>query len=256
MNVSVRRASEGAAERASVPGTSQQSVRPRPRLLVVDDEPAITSTLSPVLERAGFDVRIAGDGVEALAMVEDQAPDLVVSDVLMPRMDGREMVRRLRARGRWVPVILLTQVGETYERVAALDEGADDYLAKPFELAELEARLLALVRRARGGEHPRFACGALVYDPVGQQLLLRHQPLKLTPREHALLRALVQHSGEPLSKRDLMERVFADEADVQPEAVEVLVHRLRKRLEGSGVRISTLRGLGYVLEPDSAPDNA
>ena len=124
-------------------------------------------------------------------------------------------------------------------------------MAKPFALPELEARLVALIRRARGSEHARFACGPLVYEPVSQQLLLRHLPLKLTPREHAALCALVQHSGEPLSKRDLMERVFSDEADVSPEAIEVLVHRLRKRLAGSGVRIETLRGLGYVLEPEA-----
>ena len=105
-------------------------------------------------------------------------------------------------------------------------------------------------RRARGGAHPRFACGPLVYDPLSRQLLLRHQPLNLPPREHALLCELVQHSGEPLSKRDLLERLFDDEVDVHPEAVEVLVHRLRKRLEASGVRITTLRGLGYVLEEE------
>ena len=173
-------------------------------------------------------------------------------DLGLPGLDGQAVLQRLRDRDQRLPALILTARDSLDERVRSLNAGADDFLAKPFELAELEARLRALVRRARGGEHPRFACGTLVYDPVGQQLLLRHQPLKLTPREHALLCALVQHSGEPMSKRDLLERIFADETDVAPEAVEVIIHRLRKRLEGSGVRIATLRGLGYVLEADEA----
>ena len=134
------------------------------------------------------------------------------------------------------------------ERVSTLHEGADDFLAKPFELAELEARLMALIRRARGSDHPRFACGPLSFDSASKQFTLGHEPLALTPREHAALRALIQRSGEPLSKQEILERVFSDEQDVSPEAIEVLVHRLRKRLANSPVRITTLRGLGYVLE--------
>ena len=109
-------------------------------------------------------------------------------------------------------------------------------------------RLMALIRRSRGSEHPRFACGPLVYDSGSKQFTLGHEPLVLTPREHAALRALVQRSGEPLSKQEILDRVFSDEQEVNPEAVEVLVHRLRKRLARSTVHITTLRGLGYVLE--------
>ena len=227
------------------------------RILLAEDDHNLGTWLSRALEHAGIQVEWVNDGRLAdRALQQHDNYDALVLDLGLPGLDGQAVLQRLRDRDQRLPALILTARDSLDERVRSLNAGADDFLAKPFELAELEARLLALVRRARGSEHPRFACGALVYDPVGQQLLLRHQPLKLTPREHALLRALVQHSGEPLSKRDLMERVFADEADVQPEAVEVLVHRLRKRLEGSGVRISTLRGLGYVLEPDSAPDNA
>jgi two-component system, OmpR family, response regulator TctD len=147
-----------------------------------------------------------------------------------------------------VPVLILTARDSLIERVSTLNEGADDFLAKPFELAELEARLTALVRRARGSEHPRLACGPLVYDPAGKQFLLDHEPLTLTPREHAALRALIQRSGQPLSKQEILDRVFSDEQEVNPEAVEVLVHRLRKRLGQGRVQITTLRGLGYVLE--------
>ena len=226
------------------------------RILLAEDEPALANWLVQALRQSDFQVDWVNDGRLVAPSLKASRYDALVLDLGLPGRDGHDVLDGLRDAGHGLPVLILTARDSLMERVHTLKAGADDFLAKPFELAELEARLLALVRRARGGAHPRFACGALVYDPVGQQLLLRHQPLKLTPREHALLRALVQHSGEPLSKRDLLERVFADEADVQPEAMEVLVHRLRKRLEGSGVRISTLRGLGYVLEPDSAPDSA
>ena len=118
-------------------------------------------------------------------------------------------------------------------------------------LAELEARLTALVRRARGSEHPRLACGPLQFDTVTRQFTLSAEPLQLSPREHALLKALVQRSGEPLTRQQAMDRVFGDDEDVQPSVIDVLLHRLRKRLEGSGVRIHTYRGLGYVLELDT-----
>ena len=223
------------------------------RILLAEDEPALANWLVQALRQSDFQVDWVNDGRLVAPSLKASRYDALILDLGLPGRDGHDVLDGLRDAGHGLPVLILTARDSLMERVHTLQAGADDFLAKPFELAELEARLLALVRRARGGEHPRFACGALVYDPVGQQLLLRHQPLKLTPREHATLRALVQHSGEPLSKRDLIERVFADEVDVLPEAVEVLVHRLRKRLEGSGVRISTLRGLGYVLEPGDSP---
>jgi len=145
-------------------------------------------------------------------------------------------------------VLILSARDSLMERVSCLQDGADDFLTKPFELAELEARLIALIRRAHGNNHPRFACGPLSYDGATKQFRLHHAPLILTPREHAVLRALIQHSGTALSKRELVERVFSDEQDVNPEAIEVLVHRLRKRLDASHVHITTLRGMGYLLE--------
>lgn len=222
------------------------------RILLAEDEPALADWLVQALRQSDFQVDWVNDGRLVASSLKASRYDALILDLGLPGRDGHDVLEGLRDAGHGLPVLILTARDSLMERVGTLKAGADDFLAKPFELAELEARLLALVRRARGGEHPRFACGALVYDPVVQQLLLRHQPLKLPPREHAMLRALVQHSGEPMSKRDLIERVFADETDVQPEAVEVLVHRLRKRLEGSGVRISTLRGLGYVLEIDTS----
>jgi len=146
---------------------------------------------------------------------------------------------------------VLTARDSLSDRVNTLNLGADDFLPKPFELAELEARLTALVRRARGSEHPRLACGPLAFDTVKRQFTLGAETLQLSPREHALLDALILRAGEPLSRQQVMERVFSDDEDVLPSAIDVLVHRLRKRLEHSGVRIQTYRGLGYVLESDT-----
>ena len=160
------------------------------------------------------------------------------------------VLQRLRARDQRLPTLILTAQDALDIRVAALHAGADDFLLKPFALAELEARLHALVRRARGSEHARHTCGPLIYDSGRKQFQLAGQVLSLSPRELSVLRVLILRSGEPLSKAQILERVFSDDEDVHPEAVEVFIYRLRKRLDGKGVRIVTLRGLGYVLEAD------
>lgn len=220
------------------------------RILLAEDEQALATWLIQALQQSQFQVDWVNDGRLVRKSLKATRYDALILDLGLPGRDGHDVLAELRDADLRVPVLILTARDSLMERVSTLREGADDFLAKPFELAELEARLLALIRRSRGSDHPRFACGPLVYDPVGQQLLLKHVPMSLTPREHAALCALVQHSGEPLSKRDIMERVFSDEVDVQPEAIEVLIHRLRKRLEHTPLRITTLRGLGYVLESD------
>jgi two-component system response regulator TctD len=169
----------------------------------------------------------------------------------LPGRSGTDILRRLRDQDRRLPVLVLTARDSLTERVNTLNQGADDFLPKPFALAELEARLTALVRRARGSEHPRFACGPLAFDAVTRQFTLAGDALQLSPREHALLKALILRSGEPLSRQQVMDRIFNDEEDVQSSTIDVLLHRLRKRLEHSGVRIHTYRGLGYALESDS-----
>ncbi|GAB4403056.1 MAG: response regulator [Rhodoferax sp.] len=223
------------------------------RVLLAEDEPALANWLVQALRQSAFQVDWVNDGRLVRPSLQAAQYDALVLDLGLPGRDGHDVLTDLRDRGLGVPVLILTARDSLIERVGTLRAGADDFLAKPFELAELEARLLALIRRARGSEHPRFACGALSFDPVSQQVLLRHQPMMLTPRELALLRELLTRSGEPLSKRELTARLFSDEVDVNPEAIEVLVHRLRKRLDGSGTRITTLRGLGYVLEAVATP---
>lgn len=221
------------------------------RILLAEDERPLGEWLAKALEQGGCRVDWCDDGRLVERALAGRDYDALVLDLGLPGRDGGTILRRLRARDERIPVLVLTARDTLGERVRSLNEGADDFLAKPFELAELEARLTALVRRARGSEHPRLACGPLQFDTVTRQFTLSAEPLQLSPREHALLKALVQRSGEPLSRQQAMDRVFGDDEDVQPSVIDVLLHRLRKRLEGSGVRIHTYRGLGYVLELDT-----
>lgn len=218
------------------------------RVLLAEDEHTLGTWLCKALEHAGIQVDWVDDGALAERALRTDDHDALILDLGLPGLDGYGVLNRLRARDERLPILILTARDSLDERVRALHAGADDFLAKPFALAELEARLHALVRRARGMEHPRMACGPLVFDALKKQFTLAGEALALSPREQAVLRVLIQRSGEPLSKQQILERVFSDDEDVHPEAVEVFVHRLRKRLEHSGVRIVTLRGLGYALE--------
>lgn len=218
------------------------------RILLAEDETELANWLVRALAQGGFLVDWVNDGRMVRRSLKATRYDALVLDLGLPGLEGHDVLADLREADQRLPVLVLTARDSLAERVGCLNEGADDFLPKPFELAELEARLTALIRRSRGSEHPRFSCGPLQYDAGSKQFRLGLQPLALTPREHGVLRALIQHSGEPLSKREILERVFDDEDDVNPEVVEVLVHRLRRRLDGSEVRIQTLRGLGYVLE--------
>jgi len=219
------------------------------RILLAEDERALGEWLAKALEQAGIRVDWLDDGRLVERALVEHDYDALVLDLGLPGRGGHEVLQRLRAQDKRLPVLILTARDSLAERVSTLNEGADDFLAKPFALAELEARLTALIRRARGSEHPRFACGPLAYDTVTRQFSLHREPLALSPREQSLLKALLQRSGEPLSKQQIIDRVFSDDDDVQPAVVDVLVHRLRKRLESSGVQVRTYRGLGYALEP-------
>ncbi len=224
------------------------------RILLAEDEHALGEWLAKALEQAGFQVQWLDDGRLVERALADHDFDALVLDLGLPGRSGHEVLRKLRAQDRRLPVLILTARDSLTERVGTLNDGADDFLAKPFALAELEARLLALIRRARGSEHPRLACGPLQFEAATRRFTLGDEALSLSPREQALLRALILKAGEPVARQALIDRVFGDEDDVQPSAIDVLLHRLRKRLEGRGVRIHTYRGLGYVLEPDEGPD--
>lgn len=220
------------------------------RILLAEDERELASWLVRALEQSNFQVDWVDDGRMVRRSLKATRYDALILDLGLPGLGGHDVLTELRDADHRLPVLVLTARDSLIERVNSLYEGADDFLAKPFELAELEARLIALVRRARGSDQPRFACGPLSYDFASKQFTLGHGALELTPREHGVLRALIQRSGEPMSKQEILDRVFSDEQDVNPEAIEVLVHRLRKRLDASLVHITTMRGLGYVLECD------
>lgn len=218
------------------------------RILLVEDEHTLGTWLVKALERSGIIVDWVDSAHTALASLGRGAHDVVVLDLGLPDRDGQELLADIRQRDARIPTLVLTARHGLGDKVRAFHGGADDFLAKPFELQELEARLHALLRRARGAEAAGLACGPLAYDLATQRFSLAGEALALSPREFEVLRVLIQHVAEPMSKQQILERVVADDKDIHPEAVEVIVHRLRKRLEGAGVRIATFRGLGYALE--------
>lgn len=225
------------------------------RILLVDDEAAITANLAPFLERAGFTVKAVSDGEEALHRLADFAPDLMVLDVLMPRLDGRQVCRRLRAAGNWTPIIMLTQVGSPAERAMSLEEGADDYLNKPFDPYELVARIRAVLRRARPGVPPlsaarRLACGPLVLDRPARRALLAGRELPLTPKAVAVLDYLMIHPDEVVSRERLLDAVWGWDYPTGTRAVDVRIAELRKTLGDDPVEpryVETVPGQGYCF---------
>jgi DNA-binding response OmpR family regulator len=223
------------------------------RILLVDDERDITENLASFLTRSGFEVEVAGDGQEALSIVDQVELDLIVLDVLMPKVDGREVLRTIRQAGNWTPIILLTQVGEASERAMALEEGADDYLNKPFDPMELVARIRAVVRRARPGQPPLTAAWSLTSDELrldrrSRRVFLADQELSLTPKAMALLEFLMTHPDELITRDRLLDVVWGWEYPVGTRAVDTRVAELRKALgddPGAPQYIETVPGQGY-----------
>ncbi|MEX3961813.1 response regulator [Paraburkholderia sp. EG286B] len=222
------------------------------RVLLVEDNPILSRSLTDALSSAHLKVDCMHDGESADHVLRTQDYALVILDLGLPRLDGLQVLRRLRARRNTVPVLILTAHGSVEDRVRGLDFGADDYLAKPFDLSELEARTRALIRRSQGQDCLRVACATLVYDAADRGFSLEGEPLPLTPRERAVLEVLILRNGRAINKETLSEKIFGIDESVNAEAIEIYVHRLRKKLEGSAVAIVTLRGLGYLLEARQA----
>jgi len=221
------------------------------RLLIVEDDPLLADGLARALRQAGFAVDSATDGVSADHMLVNQAYDLVILDLGLPKLDGLEVLRRLRRRGgaaSTAPVLILTARDQLEDRVKGLDLGADDYLTKPFDLPELEARARAMVRRGKFGASPKLSHGRLSFDTVGRRALIDDQPLDLSARELSMLETLLLSVGRVVSKEHLAERLSGWGEEVGTNAIEVYIHRLRKKLEEADVTIRTVRGLGYLLE--------
>jgi len=220
----------------------------RPRLLLVDDDEAIRSNLEPFLGRAGFEVTVAIDGQDALDRLSEIRPDVIVLDVMMPRIDGREVLRRLRGEHDFTPVVLLTQVGESVERAAALEEGADDYLNKPFDPQELVARIRAILRRSVVGTPPLAASqsltsGSLRIDRVARRTWVDGREATVTPKAFALLEYLITHPDEVITRDRLLASVWGYDFPVTSRAVDHRIAELR-RVIGEDP-IETVPGVGY-----------
>lgn len=217
------------------------------RLLLVEDTVDLANWLQKALTQKGFAVDWVADGMAADHVLQSEDYAVVVLDVALPRLDGLTVLTRLRKRGQSVPVLLLTAQSALEQRVQGLNSGADDYLSKPFELDELEARLRALLRRSSGLALQSQRLGQLERDGEGY-FQLNYKPLLLTPREASVLSTLMQRPGRPVSRQYLYEQTFRLTDEASPESIELYVHRVRKKLAGSDVAIITLRGLGYSLE--------
>jgi two-component system response regulator TctD len=217
------------------------------KILLVEDDPAMHATLTRALERAGFAVAGCRDGSLALQQWRSDRPDVVLLDLTLPGCDGLKVLAQARQGGLDTPVLILTARGTVGDRVIGLNTGADDYLPKPFDLDELEARVRALARRRSPSAAPARFCG-LHHDDASGAIYHHDLVLELAPREAALLRALLARPGHAVSKERLFGLVFPHEPDVAYEAIEVVAYRLRKRLAGTGAQLVTLRGLGYLLK--------
>jgi two-component system response regulator TctD len=218
------------------------------RILLVEDHPELSRWVAKALRGIGFAVDVIADGADADQVLGTEDYALAILDLTLPGLDGLEVLKRLRSRKQALPVIILTARGDVADRVRGLNLGADDYLTKPFALEELEARVKALIRRGQASALPRLTCGSLAFDSASRSFELHGKPLPLTPREAAVLEVLLVRRGRAVPREHLFEQVFTLEDDVNPEAIEIYVHRVRRKLEGSDVRIRTLRGLGYLLE--------
>jgi two-component system OmpR family response regulator len=222
------------------------------RILIAEDDQVLADGLLRSLRSSGYAVDQVGNGSEADGALAAHEFDLVILDLGLPKMHGFEVLRKLRARGSAVPVLILTAADSVEQRVKGLDLGADDYMAKPFSLQELEARVRALTRRGLGTASSLLKHGPLTFDATGRVAYLSDQMVELSARELSLLEVLLQRAGRLVSKDQLVERLCEWGEEVSNNAIEVYIHRLRKKIEQGPVRIATVRGLGYCLEKIAA----
>ena len=222
------------------------------KILLVEDDPDLSRALSRTLEKRGYAITPCFDGIEAFRLIRQGSHELILLDLSIPGEDGLHLLHRMRSAEIDTPVLVLTARSSVGDRIAGLNAGGDDYLSKPFDLDELEARIRALSRRARLHEETSVVCGKLRHDRQSGAFYLGEQPLDLTPREQAMLQALIARPGHAVTKEKLFSLVFSDEKQSRLEAVEVVAHRLRKKLAGTQTTLMTLRGLGYLLREETS----
>jgi two-component system, OmpR family, response regulator len=216
------------------------------RVLIAEDENLLARQLVSALQEAGYAVDCAADGEQADFLGETEQYDAVVLDLGLPKLDGLTVLRRWRDTGLSMPVLVLTARGSWHEKVQGIDSGADDYMAKPFRMEELLARLRALIRRSSGQVHPELRCGAVTLDPRAAKVTCGGLPVKLTTHEYRVLSYLMHHRGRVVSQSELTEHIYSQSFDRDSNTVEVFVARLRRKL-GAGF-IETIRGMGYRIE--------
>lgn len=223
------------------------------RILIVEDDPVLADGLQVSLRNAEYAVDWVADGAMADRVLKDEVYDVMILDLGLPRLDGFEVLKRLRARGSKLPVMILSAREGTDDRVRGLDLGADDYMVKPFSLPEMEARVRALLRRGMGATQSLLIHGSLAFDSAARMAAVDGKPLELSGREISVLEVLLLRVGRVVSKEQLVEHLYSFNEEVGMNAIEVYVHRLRKKIEGAGVTIRTVRGLGYLLDKAEAP---
>jgi two-component system OmpR family response regulator len=219
------------------------------RILVVEDDNKIASFIVKGLKQSGYAVDRCADGEEGLIFAETTAYDAAVVDIMLPKLDGLSLVQRLRGKKICIPVIILSAKASVDDRVRGLEAGADDYLTKPFAFSELSARLQALIRRATQVAEPsRLSAGDLELDLFSREVTRAGQKVDLQAREFALLEYLMRHTGRPVTKTMILEHIFDYSFDPQTNVVDVLMHRLRAKVDPEKTRLQTIRGVGYVLK--------
>ena len=218
------------------------------RILIVEDDTSLVSGLKKALAPAGFAVDHEVSGAGAIEIAPSEAYSLIVLDLGLPDLPGQEVLRRLRSKGCNVPILILTALGEVKDKVKCFNLGADDYLTKPFDLDEFEARVKALVRRGKGHPDPILKCGALILDGSSATATIGNTPLSLRRREVTVLEILMTNAGRLVRKERLISEVFGFDAPVAPNAIELYIARLRQKLGPDAPRIKTVRGLGYLME--------
>lgn len=218
------------------------------RILLAEDDEVLADGILKALRQFGYTVDQVSNGQDADLAIASVPFDLAILDIGLPHMDGFEVLRRARAGGKKLPVLILTARDGLEDRVSGLDLGADDYLTKPFDLPELEARVRALIRRSHFGAEKEIIYGPIRLDTVSRDVTVNNQPMEFSSRELGVLEILLQRPGRVVAKEQLLEHMYGFEQDVSQNAVEVLMHRLRKKIEPHGLMIRTIRGLGYLLE--------
>ena len=220
------------------------------RILVVEDDPKIASFIVNGLKQSGFAVDLCREGEEGLFRAQTIAYDAAVVDLMLPKIDGLALIQELRAKGTHIPVLILSAKASVDDRVRGLQAGGDDYLPKPFAFSELLARIQALIRRATQAPEPtRLVVGDLTMDLLSREVRRGAEKIDLQPREFALLEYLMRHAGRPVTKTLILEHIFDYSFDPQTNVVDVLVHRLRSKVDRDKAMIHTVRGVGYVLRP-------